>query len=152
MKKFNLSNISREDPFAVPDGYLQKLPHLIQEKVQVTTGTAPVRQWSLGQKILFLPQLHLAYTLLLFAVLTALTVQQPSAPEIDAQLLLQRTSQQEVLQYLSAYDNLSTQELAGEADLSSSSLLFQELPAEDALEEDIALHIDAYSAEELWKE
>jgi hypothetical protein len=147
MKKINLNDIPKHDPFVVPEGYLESLPLRIQEKVQ----HQPEPAWAGKSSIYTLPRLQLAFSVLVLLVVSVLFLRQPDSQEIDAQLLLNETSQQEVFSYLNNRSTLTVQELAGEAEWDEYELMVSGPGSDEVLEEEITKNIDLYTAEELWK-
>ena len=148
MKKMNLSDIPKQDPFDVPEGYLDRLPLSIQSKVT----QVPAAQMLGSGSWLIMPKLQMAFTALLLLVVSVLVLRQPQRQEADAQAILEEISQQEVVNYLSTRGKLSIQELAIETNWKDASPYeLHDLPGEDILEEEILQDLDTYTAEDLWK-
>ncbi|AHM58942.1 hypothetical protein D770_03375 [Flammeovirgaceae bacterium 311] len=146
MKKIKLSEIPKQDPFIMPEGYLEQLPQRIQEKVQ----QRPQSSWADPKSLWFFPRLQLAFSVLVLLVVSLLFLRQPGKQETDPQLLLYEASQQEIVTYLNNNTNLTVQELALEGDWEQSELMTSELGSKDVLEDEIMNNIDLYTAEELW--
>lgn len=148
MKKINLSDIKKQDPFVVPEGYLESLPQLIQERVQ----QQPNLSWSQSWNILLLPRLQLAFALLAVIITAALIIfKTPDAQPQAAHAILEEASQQEILTYLSTNNNLSMQELAIESNWDDDAFNTVDFASEEALENEVLQQIDTYTAEDLWK-
>lgn len=148
MKKINLNDIPKQDPFVVPEGYLDQLPQLIQTRVQKNPEAA------MGglQGLFIFSRFQLAFTVFVFMVVASIFFQrEPSTLEPEAQAILEEISRQEVVTYLSNNRNITVQELSAESDWENEYLYSNELTTEDVLEDEIIYHIDSYSAEELWR-
>lgn len=152
MKRINLNDIPKQDPFVVPEGYLERLPQTIQERV-----SRPSAMGSL-QSLFAMPRFQVAFAAFLIlmvsiAVLVFYPSKQTAEPlqePVMASTLLKQTSQQEIITYLSVNNNVSVQELANEGNWSTVPFS-AELENSAALENEIIQHLDTYSAEELWK-
>ena len=137
----------------VPEGYLENLPQSIQERV-----VKPREQAALPFRFLLSPRLQAAFVVLvLFVSIVLAMLQTPETPEdsitvstVDAGALLDEASQQEIITYLTFSTNLSVQELTSEGNWSSAPFAVS-LGGDEALEKEIMLDLDIYTAEELWK-
>jgi hypothetical protein len=148
MKKFKLSDIPKKEPFRAPDGYLEKLPLQVQERIQQQPAAF---RWSLAQW-LARPQLQLAFTLLvLLMVAGILYLKQPEQPPQDAFVLLQGVSDQELMHYLENSSRLSMQEINNVANWQETSTTLPGLPVDEALEDEVLKNLDIYSDEEIWR-
>lgn len=153
MKRINLSEIPKQDPFVVPEGYLESLPQSIQERV-----TKPRQQLDSPFAFLLSPKLQAAFVLLvLFLSMAVVMLQTPEVPQgnvsdstVDVSAILDEASQQDIITYLTSSTNLSVQELALEGNWSSVEIT-ESLGGDEALETEIMQDLDVYTAEELWK-
>ena len=147
MKKINLSDIPKQDPFVVPEGYLQNLPLQIQARVQ----QKPESLWRNVKGLFLLPQLQAAFGILIVIVVFGMIfLNTTTTPEQGAENILQEASRQELVNYLSQHNSFSVRELAMEGSW-DDELITTQMAAEKDLEEEIIQNIDSYSAEELWK-
>jgi hypothetical protein len=148
MKKFKLSDIPKKEPFAAPDGYLQKLPLLVQERIQQQPAAF---RWSMAQWLVR-PQLQLVYAALMLMMVAGLFfLRQPEQPSQDAALLLQGVSDQELLYYLEHSASLSMQEINNVANWQETTAKLPGLPVNEALEDEVLKNLDIYSDEEIWR-
>jgi hypothetical protein len=148
MKKFKLSDIPKKEPFAAPDGYLEKLPLLVQERIQQQPAAF---RWSFDQW-LAKPQLQLAFAaLVLMMVAGLLFLRQPQQPSQDAFVMLQGVSDQELMHYLENSSRLSMQEINNVANWPETNSQLPGLPVDEALEDEVLKNLDIYSDEEIWR-
>lgn len=149
MNKHKLSDISRKDPFAVPEGYLHNLPMQIQGMVNqsLTINRQYIRALQL------LPRFQMVFSSLVILCITVLAwFVPPATTEQSAEDLLEATSRQEVAQYLNTQSQLSVQELA--VLTSWENLEVQPanaFPNSEVLEDEILMDLDTYTVDELWK-
>ncbi len=146
MKRINLSDLKKQDPFQVPEGYLENLPQMIQQKLT----HKPDHYWQGWSSLITMPRVLPAFFLLLFIISAVVFFNRNTNSEAPAaQAILEATPEQEIVTYLTASEYVSLQELTeNEVD---HDLYAVELTAEDALENEIMLNIESYTSEELWK-
>lgn len=147
MKRINLSELPKQDPFLKPEGYLEDLPQRVQQRI----NTRPAGIWSGLEHLLVSPRLQLVFSLTVLLIASLIFFQQEEATYNDpaAYVILNNTTEQEIVNYLSNTSSLSLQDLS-EGSL-EGDIYAVELSGETVLESEIILDIDSYSSEELWK-
>lgn len=146
MKRINLSELPKQDPFLKPAGYLENLPQQVQKRVSAT----PLGLWAAMSNILAYSRLQLVFTMAFLLIAGLVFFQQDKAAvEPAANVILNNTTEQEIINYLSNSSSISILELSDGG--LESDIYAIELNGEDMLENEIILNIDSYSSEELWK-
>lgn len=146
MKRINLSELPKQDPFLKPAGYLENLPQRVQQRIT----TKPRGIWSDMGSLLVSPRLQLAFTLTVLLIASLFFFRQEQTTEYPAAyVILNNTTEQEIVNYLSSTSGMSIEDLS-EGNL-DGDIYAVELGGEAVLEDEIILNIDSYSSEELWK-
>ncbi|MEM8895298.1 MAG: hypothetical protein AAGC88_12020 [Bacteroidota bacterium] len=135
MKKIDLNELKKEQPFKAPDGYFEELPGIIQNRAvhsgrKTQIWELPVIKWAA------VPAMIIAIAV--FAVL-------PNNDDVDPDQLLAEVSTDELVAYLESTE-VSTTELLSMID--QPELLFEEndadLLGDDLSEEEMELLLDNY--------
>ena len=71
--KLDLENLSKEAPFVVPEGYFDSFPNRIMKKIQAEDEKQEPKK-SIRLNTFFNPQLSIAASLILFAILSYFTI------------------------------------------------------------------------------
>ncbi len=141
--RIKISELSRENPFRVPDGYFEGLRSSINNRIAEETVNK--------KTIIFTPGLNWQ-TSLIAATLTLLAVFYSTFQTVDViedpQQILAEVSVDDILEYLD-YSDLTTSEILAEVN-------FEETEIDDFIENDIQLlnstEIESLDPDELYNE